>query len=102
LYLALQLGLVMFKNQPGVSGFNGMKKSWIAAEAWDCERPRKAIGEGAVDSLPLKGHAKKLRLDTMKRVHERILVVPSCSRRPQCIGDASTIGWSPRTAAAVK
>jgi hypothetical protein len=38
----------------------------------------------------------------MKRAYERLLVMPSCSGRPQCIGDASTMGWSPRTAAAVE
>ena len=49
-----------------------------------------------------RGHAKDLRLGTMKRAYERLLVKPSCSGRPQCIGDASTMGWSPRTAVAVE
>jgi hypothetical protein len=38
------------------------------------------------------GNAKKLRLGTMKRAYKRILVKPSCSERPQCIGDASAMG----------
>jgi hypothetical protein len=49
-----------------------------------------------------RGHAKELRLGTMKRAYERLLVKPGCSERPQQIGDASTIGWSPRTAVAVE
>ena len=53
--------------------------------------------------LQLMAHAKKLRLDTMKRAYERLLVKPSCRRRrPQHIGDASTIGWLPRIAAAIE
>ena len=39
-----------------------------------------------------RGHAKELRLGTIKRAYERLLVKPSCSRRPQCIGDANTMG----------
>ena len=42
------------------SGFEGMKKSWITAEAWNCERPGKAIGKCAVsvavDSPGMRGH----------------------------------------------
>jgi hypothetical protein len=38
----------------------------------------------------------------MKRAYERLLVKPSYSRRLQRIGDASTMGRSPRTAAAVE
>ena len=49
-----------------------------------------------------RGHAKDLKLGTMKRAYERLLVKPSCRGRPQCTGDASTMGWPPRTAAAVK
>jgi hypothetical protein len=41
----LQLYLVMCKNHPG--GFEGMKGLWRTVEAWYCERPGKAIGEGA-------------------------------------------------------
>jgi hypothetical protein len=37
----------------------------------------------------------------MKGAYERLLVKPRCSGRPQCIGDASTIVQSPRTAVAV-
>ena len=42
----LQLDWVMCKDHPGSIGFEGMKGSWRAVEAWHCERPGKAIGEG--------------------------------------------------------
>jgi hypothetical protein len=49
----------MCKNHPGDTGFGGMKRSWRAANAWNCERSRKVIGEGAasvaVVGLELKG-----------------------------------------------
>jgi hypothetical protein len=48
-----------------------------------------------------KGHTKKLRLDTMKRAYDRLLVKPSYSWRSQSIGDASAIQWS-RTTGAVE
>jgi hypothetical protein len=32
-----------------------------------------------------RGHAKELRLGTMKRAYERLLVKPSFSRRQQCL-----------------
>ena len=55
----LQWDLVMCKSHPGGTGFEGMKGSWRAAEAWRCERPWKVIGEGAasvaVVGLELKG-----------------------------------------------
>jgi hypothetical protein len=38
----------------------------------------------------------------MKRAYERVLVKPGCNGRPQCVGDASTMGRSPRTAAIVE
>ena len=45
------------------TGFEGMKGSQRETEAWHCERPRKAIGEGAasvaVDSPGLKGPCKE-------------------------------------------
>jgi hypothetical protein len=92
-HAAAVLGNVL-KSHSGGTGFEDMKGSWRAAEAWHCERPWKAIGEGAAlvagDSTGLK--EKKLRLGTMKRAYERLLVMPSCSGRPQCIGDASTMG----------
>ena len=57
------LGLVICKNHSGGTGFEGMKESWRAAEAWHCERPREAMGEGAasvaVDGLGLKGSYKE-------------------------------------------
>jgi hypothetical protein len=43
----LQLDLVMCKNHPDDTGFEVMKGSWRAAETWHCERPWKAISEGA-------------------------------------------------------
>ena len=49
-----------------------------------------------------RGHAKELWLGTMKRASEKLLVKPSYSERHQCFGDASTMGWQPRTAAAVE
>jgi hypothetical protein len=51
----------MFKNHPGDTGFEGMKGSWRAAEDWHCERPWKAIGEGAASDDPgLKGSHKEV------------------------------------------
>ena len=44
----LWMELVMCKSQPGGTSFEGMKGSRRAAEAQHCERPWKAIGEGAV------------------------------------------------------
>jgi hypothetical protein len=38
-----------------------------------------------------RDHAKKMRLSTMKRAYERLLVKPSYSARPQCSGDASSM-----------
>ena len=53
----------MCKCYPGGTGFEGMKGSCKATEARHCERPWKAIGEGAasvaVDSLGMKGSYKK-------------------------------------------
>jgi hypothetical protein len=58
----LRLDLVMCKRNPYGSGFEGMKESRRAAEAWHCERPWKTIGEGAasvaIDSPGLKGLCK--------------------------------------------
>ena len=52
----------MCKNHPGGTGFEGMKGSWTAAEAWHCEGSWKAIGEGiasaVVDGPGLKGSCK--------------------------------------------
>ena len=48
-----------------------------------------------------RSHAKELRLRTMKRAYGRLLVKPSYNGRQQCIRDASTMRWPPRTAAAV-
>jgi hypothetical protein len=62
LYLVLWLELVMCKSYPGGTGFEGMKGSLRAAEAWHCERAWKAIGEDAasvaIDGPGLKGSCK--------------------------------------------
>jgi hypothetical protein len=93
--VVLQQDLVMCKSHPGGTGFEGMKGSRRAAEARHCERPWKAIGEGAasaaIDGPRLKGHAKELRLGTMKRGYERLLLKPSYSERQQCFRDARTM-----------
>ena len=56
----------MCKNYPGGTGFEGMKGSCRAAEAQHCERPWKAIGEGAasvaIDSPRLKGSCSVLEM----------------------------------------
>jgi hypothetical protein len=48
----------------GGTGFEGMMVSWRAAEAWHCESPGKAIGEGttsvAGDSPGLKRSCKEV------------------------------------------
>jgi hypothetical protein len=73
----------MCKSYPGVTGFEDVKGSRRAADAWHCERPWKAIGEGAatviVDDPGLKGSCKGVEAWH----HERLLVRPSCSRRSQ-------------------
>ena len=52
----------MCKSHPGDTGFEDMKGSCRAAEAQYCERPWKAIGEGAasvaIDAPGLKGSCK--------------------------------------------
>ena len=54
----------MCKNHLGGTGFEGMKGSMKAAEAWYCERPKKAISESsasvAVDRPVLKGSCKNV------------------------------------------
>jgi hypothetical protein len=58
----LQWDLVICKSHPDGTGFEGMKGSRRAAEARHCERPWKAIGEGATsvafDGRGLKGSCK--------------------------------------------
>jgi hypothetical protein len=62
----LWLDLVMCKSHPGGTGFEGMKGVHRAAEARYCERPRKAIGEGAtsvsIDGPGLKGPCSVLEM----------------------------------------
>ena len=52
----------MCKSYPGGTGFEGMRESRRAAEAQHCEKPWKAIGEGAasvaIDGPGLKGSCK--------------------------------------------
>ena len=52
----------MCKNQSGGTGFEGVKGSWRAADAWHCEKPWKTIGVSAasvvVDGPELKGLCK--------------------------------------------
>ena len=48
MYLMLQPDSVMCKNHLSGTGFEDMEVLWRAAEAWHCERPEKAIGEGAL------------------------------------------------------
>ena len=59
-----QLGLVMCKTRPSGTGCEDMKGSWRASEARHCDKPRKAIGEGAalfvVDDPRLKGSCKEV------------------------------------------
>ena len=47
------------QESPSGTGFENMKGTWRAAEAWQCERYGKAIGEGkasvAADVPALKG-----------------------------------------------
>ena len=61
-----QRDLIICKGHPGGIGFEGMKGSCRAAEAWHCERPWKAIGEGAasvaIDSPGLKGSCSVLEM----------------------------------------
>ena len=48
----------MFQD-PGGSGFEGMKGSGRAAEAQHCERPWKAIGEEGAASVVIEGPGLK-------------------------------------------
>ena len=67
--------------------------------------PGEIIGEGAasvaVEGPGLKWSCKKLRLGTIRRAYERLLVnvQPSCSKELQHFEDTSTIGWPPRIVA---
>jgi hypothetical protein len=49
----------MCKSHPGGTDSENMTESWRTAEAWLCEKPGKAIGEGevsvAVEGPELKG-----------------------------------------------
>ena len=64
--LLLQRDLVICKGHPGGTGFEGMKGSRKAAEARHCERPWKAIGEGAasvaIEGPGLKGSCSVLEM----------------------------------------
>jgi hypothetical protein len=54
----LQLDLVMCKNHKGGTGFECMKGSWRASEAWHCEKLGKATGEEAA-SVAIHGPGLK-------------------------------------------
>ena len=56
--LTARLGSV--KSHPEDTGFEGMKGSGKAAEAWHCERPGKAIGKSAARSPSNFGEASTL------------------------------------------
>ena len=45
-----QLYIATCKNHPGGTYFEGMKGSWRMPETQHCERPGKAIGEGAAST----------------------------------------------------
>ena len=64
--LLLQHDLVICKGHPGGTGFEGMMGLCRAAEARHCERPWKAIGEGAasvaIDGPGLKGSCSVLEM----------------------------------------
>ena len=64
--LLLQRDLVICKGHPGGTGFEGVKESHKAAEARYCERPWKAIGEGAasvaIEGAGLKGSCSVLEM----------------------------------------
>jgi hypothetical protein len=42
----LKLDMVICRNHPDGTGFEGRKGVWRAAEAWHCERPGKTTGKG--------------------------------------------------------
>jgi hypothetical protein len=56
----------MCKGHPGGTGFEAMNRSCRTAETWHCERPWKAIGEGAasvaVDGPGLKESCSVLEM----------------------------------------
>ena len=64
--LLLQRDLVICKGHPGGTGFEGMKGSQRAAEAWHGESPWKAIDEGAaavaIEGPGLKGSCSVLKM----------------------------------------
>jgi hypothetical protein len=65
-------------------------------EAWHCEKPWEANGEGAVsvvvDGPELKGSCKEFKAWHHRRDYKRLLVKPSFNGRPQDIGDGCTMG----------
>jgi len=77
----------MCRSHPGGTGFEGMKGSWRAAEAWHCESPWKAVDEGAasasvaINGLGLKGSCKGIEAWHHEESLYRLLVKPSCSGR---------------------
>jgi hypothetical protein len=91
----LQMHLVICKRYSGAAGFEGMKGSWRETEALALREAIKGEGTAsvAVDGPGLKGSCKGFEAwPQMKRAYEQLLVKPSCSRSPQCIGDAIIMG----------
>jgi hypothetical protein len=106
LYLVLWLDFVMCKCYPGVTGlkaWRGHTEQLMLGTVRSHGRPLvKVESQLQLMAQDWRGHAKELRLGTMKRAYERLLLKPSYSWRQQCFGDASTMRWPPRTAAALE
>ena len=88
----LQLYLVMCKSYPGGTGFEGMRGHEEQLRLGTVRGQGRPLVKGQPQvqlGLGLRGHAKKLKLGTIKGAYERLLMKPNCSRRLQCIGDAS-------------
>jgi hypothetical protein len=68
-------GLGNVQESPGGIGFEVMKGSCRAAEVRDCERPWKAIGEGAasvaIDGPGLKGSCSVLEMPGPRDDHQQ-------------------------------
>jgi hypothetical protein len=102
-----QSDLIMDKNHPGDTGF----ETWRGSSWWEASTVRgqerslvKAQPQWQLKAQDWRAHAEKLRLSTVKRAYEKLFVKvqSSYNRRQQCFGDANTMRWPPRTAAAVK
>lgn len=97
----------MCKSYPGSTGFEGMKgptEELRRGTVRSHTRPLvKVQPQLQLIAQDLRGHAKEVRLGTMKKAYERLLLKPSYSGRQQHFGDASTMRTVPsRTVAAVE